>query len=361
MSSGEDDGDKTEDPTDKKRTEAREKGNIAKSMEIITALMMLSTSLCLLILGPGIFNNLGLLMQRSLSGPVALNIQPTDVVQIYNNIMQSTGLMILPFMATMFCVGVLANVMQVGFNLTTENLEIKWDRISPMAGFGRIFSIQNLMKLGVSIAKLTLLVIIVTLFFTSHMGEWEGLPSSDPSIILWYTSWKTFLLAIYIALTLFIIAIIDYGFQWWKHEQDLKMTKQEVRDEMKNMEGDPHIKHKRKEAHRKLAQARELSAVKSADVVITNPTHISVALKYDPKRYPAPVVVAKGQEHMALRIRELARENNIPIIERKPLARKLYAEIKVGQPIPVDMYEVFVEIMAYVYKLSGKKPSDIGS
>jgi flagellar biosynthetic protein FlhB len=152
------------------------------------------------------------------------------------------------------------------------------------------------------------------------------------------------------------LALLDYGFQFWKYEQDLRMTKQEVREELKEMEGDPQIRMRRRDAHRKLAEARQLKDVPKADVIVTNPTEIAVAIQYDPAKMPAPVVVAKGMGEIAAQIRRIAAEHRIPILERKPLARALYRQVKVGGVIPADMYDVFVEILAYVYRVTGRKP-----
>jgi len=159
-------------------------------------------------------------------------------------------------------------------------------------------------------------------------------------------------LAFQLSLGLFVLAAFDYGFQLWKFEQDIKMTKQEVRDEMRHMEGDPHIRQKRREAHRKLANARQVQQAKNADVVITNPTEIAVAIKYDATKMEAPIVLAKGKDLLAARIRKVAAENGIPIVEKKPLAQALYRLVKVGQPIPVELYAGVAEILAYVYRLS---------
>jgi flagellar biosynthetic protein FlhB len=357
--SGGDDGDKTEDPTERKRSEAREKGNVAKSIELVTALMMLTSSLCFLMMGPEMFQNISGLMKRGLSSEPMYTLDPNVVNTMMTQSARSLMEIILPFMLTMFAVAIIANVMQVGLMLNTDALEMKLEHIDPMKGFQRIFSIASVVKLAVSLGKLTALSMIVCWFIYAHLGEWSNLSSSEPSTAFFYICWKFFLLAIYLALALLTIALLDFTFQFWKHEQDLKMSKQEVRDEMKNMEGDPHIRARRREAHRKLAQAKEMNGVKTADVLITNPTHISVALKYDPRRFPAPIVVAKGQEDIALQMRKIAKAHGVPIIERKPLARQLYAEVKVGRPIPPDMYNVFVEIMAYVYRLTGKKPPEL--
>jgi len=181
----------------------------------------------------------------------------------------------------------------------------------------------------------------------------------DPRVTLFYVEGAVVKLAFQLSSALVFLALLDFLYQRWKLEQDLRMSKQEVRDELKEMEGDPVMRQRRREAHRKVAQARELRQVRTADVVITNPTEIAVALKYDPEKMAAPIVVAKGMGEIAASIRRIAAENRIPIIERKEVARSLYRTIKVGQPVPIEMYQVFVEIMAYVYHVTGRTPRSL--
>ncbi len=349
-----DSGEKTEDPTDHRRGEARKDGNVAKSVDVNAAVIMLTAAGGLLFLGPAMGRGLAQLMQAYLSGPALLNLDVGGVVKDSQDIIGHVSGFLLPFLGLMFCAALVANIMQIGFLFTTKPLSLKWDRLSPLAGMKRIASVSSLAKLGTSIGKVIVMVTIAGFFIASNLPMLQGLATAEPDIILGVLGGKILELAFQLALAMLVIAILDFSFQKWKHEKDLKMTKQEIREEMKNMDGDPHMRQRRKEAHKKLAQAKEMNAVPTADVVVTNPTHISVALKYDPEKNPAPIVVAKGMGEIALRIREIAREHDIPIIERKPLARALYRDIKVGQPIPEDMYEVFVEIMAYVYRLAGK-------
>ena len=356
-----DDQEKSEDPTDKRRADARQKGNVAKSTDMNAAAMMLAASSGLLFLGPKIGQTMIKLVQGYLSGPALLQLDSNGVVQDFRDIATLIAGGLLPFVLLMFTAALAINLAQIGFLFTTEPLQLKWERLNPLSGAKRIASITSVVKLSVSIGKIIIFASIVVWFIYSHLPAFAGLLDTDPITIFGYASWLTVQLAFQLSLALFAIAILDFSFQKWKHEQDLKMSKQEIRDEMKNMDGDPMIKHQRREAHRKIAEARELNAVQDADVVINNPTHISVALRYNPEKDPAPIVVAKGAEEIAFRIREIARENNIPMIERKPLARMLYKDVKVGQSIPPDLYETFIEIMAYVYRLTDKKLPDVAA
>ena len=221
-----------------------------------------------------------------------------------------------------------------------------------------IYLLNGLVKLGVSLAKLSLLVLIAVWFSYLVFPSFLALMGAPPETILRDIFNSTIELGLLLALALIILGGLDFAFQKWKHEKDLMMSKQEIREEMKSMDGDPLIRQRRREAHRKLAMSQELSKVATADVVITNPTHISIAIKYDPESMPAPVVVAKGAGEIAFQIRKIANEHGIPIIERKALARQMYRDVKTGQEIPFELYEVFVEIMAYVYSLTGKTMPD---
>ncbi|MCH9656560.1 MAG: flagellar biosynthesis protein FlhB [Planctomycetes bacterium] len=349
-----DTGEKTEQPTDRRRTEAREKGNIAKSTDLNAAGMMLAAAGALYFFAIGLNSDMKNLMETTLTTPVWLRVEPVLIIQrcesIVKMFLQGTALTML----VLFISAVFLNIVQVGFMISPDVLQIKWERLNPIEGAKRIVSVRGLMKLGVSLGKLTLLVLIASWFSYVVFPSFVALMGAPPETILRDIFNSTVELGILLALALILLGALDFAFQKWKHEKDLMMSKQEIREEMKSMEGDPLLRQRRREAHRKLATSQELSKVASADVVVTNPTHISIAIKYDPESMPAPVVVAKGAGEIAFQIRKLANEHGIPIIERKSLARQMYRDVKTGQEIPFELYEVFVEIMAYVYNLSGK-------
>ena len=352
----EDSDDRTEDPTERRRTEAREKGNIARSTDLNAAVLMMAAATALSVLAIPLSMAMATLLRHYLSQPGWTSLDRGFVLQQFWFLGERLAAAALPVLLMMMGAALLANLVQVGFLLSPDVLMPKFGRINPLAGAKRILSIRSLVKLGVSLGKLILLTAIAAAFVAAHLPEYLPLTIAEPAQILLAIDDAVVDLAYQLAMALFVLAVLDFGFQKWKHEQELKMNKQVVRDEMKQMEGDPHIRHRRREAHRKLAQARELGAVKEADVVITNPTHIAVAIKYDPRKMAAPTVVAKGMGEIAAKIREIAEQHGIPIIERKPLARALYRDVKVGRPVPVEMYEVFVEVMAYVYRVSGRQP-----
>ncbi len=351
-------GEKTEEPTDRRRSEAREKGNVARSQDLSAAGMMLVAA--------GLIGFLGLPLSESVVeysrwslGSVRLTISNEDAVRTGEQLAELAGSTVLVWMFFLFIGAVTVNVAQVGFLVAPSALEPKLSRIHPWEGAKRIISVQALVKLGTSLGKLVVLGVISVAFTWWQVGDFPALLRESPARIIGYVHWQATLLAFALAAGLLVLALLDYLFQLWKHEQDLKMTKQEVREEMKNMEGDPHVRARRKEAHRKLAAAREVAATKDADVVVTNPTHFSVALKYDPEVHGAPVVVAKGVDDIAMRIRHIAAEHGVPVLERPEIARALYRDVDVGRPIPSDLYEVFVEIMAYVYEITGRVPQGL--
>lgn len=348
-------GDKTELPTDRRRQEMRERGNVARSVDLNTAVSVLAAATALNFLGPDAVSSLIDLLRKCLTAPVWTDIDSKMIV----GELVSIGILLVrgvgPLFALMLLSSVAINLAQVGFLVSTESLQPNLSRINPLEGFKRIFSMQGIVRLVGSAIKLIVLTAVVAGFISAQLPLFLRSADLETVQICRQTGESLISLSFQLALALGGLALLDYGFQWWKFEQDLKMTKEEVREEMRHMEGDPHIRQRRKEAHRKLTDARQLQQVKTADVVVTNPTEFAVALKYDAKKMAAPIVVAKGADAQAQRIRRVAAENGVPIVEKKPLARALYRDVKVGQPVPVELYEAVAEILAYVYRLNAKQ------
>jgi flagellar biosynthetic protein FlhB len=267
----------------------------------------------------------------------------------------SLGIVLLPILGLLMLGGILSSILQVGLLWLPERVTPDISHISPLSGLKRIFSLSGTARLGFGLVKV--LVVSGVAVAIIYMRWNEVLKASGlemPQLAKFLVSIST-TTVLWIGLALLILAILDYGVQRWKYEQDLKMTHQEVREEMKNLQGDPQIVARRRAIQRQLVLNRISTSVPKADVVITNPTELSVAIQYDPKEMAAPVVVAKGAGVLAQRIRRLALENNIPIVERKPLAQLLYKEVDIGKPIPTDSYAAVAEVLAYVYQLQGKK------
>jgi flagellar biosynthesis protein FlhB len=349
-------GDKTEQPTDHRRQEARQKGNVARSQDLSSSGLMLAVALALALFALPWLRAMGRLIEASLKTARPSGIDAVTVAERFHRLFEYALMETAPFLLLFVAAAILINIAQVGVMVAPEALAPKLNRLNPIEGFQRLFSLRGLARLVGSLAKMLVVVAVAGLFISGALPLLLELTGAQPPDLLRVVHGHLVRLAFQLALALFALALLDFGFQKWKHEQDLQMTKQEIREELKTMEGDPQIRHRRREAHRKLTQARELQQVKAADVVVTNPTHIAVALKYDPQTMPAPTVVAKGMGVIAEQIRLLAAQHAVPIIERKELARELYRTVKVGSPIPVELYQVFVQIMAYVYRISGRTP-----
>ncbi len=347
-------GDKTELPTDRRREEVRERGNVARSVDLNVAVSVLVSAAVLNFFGGDLSLAFADIMKKSLEAPAWTEI---DVGRLTAELWSLAGIVagaLLPALALVVVSAVLVNALQVGFFISTEPLVPNFGRLNPLTGAQRLLSLQSTVRLAGSLFKLIVSCAIVVGFATGRLPDIlrtidNGTAQFCQQLGDWLAS-----LAFQMALGLVTLAGLDYGFQLWKFEQDIKMTKQEIRDEMRHMEGDPHIRQRRREAHRKLVSARNVQQAKNADVVITNPTEIAIAIKYDATNMEAPIVLAKGKGVLAAQIRRVAIEAGIPIIEKKPLAQALYRAVKVGQAIPVDLYEGVAEILAYVYRLSKK-------
>jgi flagellar biosynthetic protein FlhB len=250
---------------------------------------------------------------------------------------------------------VLANLFQIGFLFVPERISPDISRLSPLAGLGRIFSLTGTMRLGFGLFKLLVIGVVAGVILWGRRNDVLRAGNLDTlqfSHLLVNITLKT---TLWIGVALILLALLDYTMQRWKLEQDLKMSHQEVREEMKQQQGDPQIAARRRAIQRQMVLQRISSAVPKADVIVTNPTELSVAIQYDPDEMAAPVVVAKGAGVLAQRIRRLALENNIPIVERKPLAQLLYKDVDIGKPVPTESYAAVAEVLAYVYQLKGKK------
>jgi flagellar biosynthetic protein FlhB len=354
-----DSGEKTELPTDRRRTQARERGNVARSVDLTAAGLLLGAAAVFYVLAIPLCRTLAELTADSLRGASPGPFGVPEAANRIRRILQLISPNMLGVLLAMMLAAFIWNVVQVGILIAPEVLQPNFARLNPLTGFRRILSPAALVRLVVSLAKLVILVGIAVWSIRSMLPWCIHLIDVEPRITLFYVEGAIVKLAFQLSSALVFLALIDFLYQRWKTEQDMRMSKQEVRDEMKEMEGDPVMRQRRREAHRKVAQARELRQVRTADVIVTNPTEIAVALKYDPEKMSAPIVVAKGMGEIAASIRRIAAENRIPIIERKEVARSLYRTVKVGQAIPVEMYQVFVEIMAYVYHVTGRTPQSL--
>jgi flagellar biosynthetic protein FlhB len=348
-------GEKSFDPTPHRRQQAREQGQVAFSQDLGSAALLVVGAFVLSRWGGAIVDAAGRFMEQQLAAPHVPPMNEADVTAQLYAMMMRFGVPLLPILGLLMLAGVLSTVLQIGLLFVPDKLQMDLSRINPLAGFRRILSLQGVARLGFGLFKVLIVAVVsgAVLYRRSNevMGAGE-MPLGDLAHFLVDISLST---ALWVGTALFILALLDYGFQRWRHEQDLRMTHQEIREEMKNMQGDPAVIARRKAIQRQMALNRIGDKVPKADVVVTNPTELAVAIQYDPLTMAAPVVLAKGAGVLAQRIRRLALENDIPVVERKPLAQLLYKEVAVNHPVPDQSYAAVAEVLAYVYQLKGKK------
>jgi flagellar biosynthetic protein FlhB len=350
----EDFGDKTEAPTPRRREEAREQGNVARSTDLTAAALLLGGLVLLNWTGANLFGAMSGLVMRMLSGESLAAVRTETFDRGVIAVLAGIGKALLPLFGGLLLVAVVVNVAQVGFHLSAKKLQPDLGALNPLKGFGRIFQGRGAMQLVMGVLKMALVGIAAYSAVHGRIGQIVTVQRLSHLQAFKLGAELVYSIGIRVALLLLVLALIDYAWQRWQLEQSLKMTKQEVKDEMRRMEGDPKIKARRRQIAMQMAQKKLKKDVPTADVVITNPTEFAVALKYDEGQMHAPRVIAKGQGLMAKRIRELAIEAGVPILERKPLARALYKLVEVGHEIPEEFYSAVAEILAYVYELTGK-------
>jgi flagellar biosynthetic protein FlhB len=350
----EESGDRSQDATPHRRQQAREEGHVAKSQDLGSAVLLLLATVALLVLGGSVTEFIGHYTQQQLGSAVLSMDVPTFVNQSLGTLWGLAKCM-LPILGLLFAGGVAVDLAQVGILFLPEKAMPDLSRLDPLQGFQRLFSVAGTARLGFGIFKILVIGVVATVAIYGQRMTILGLVGLSVPEIAAYLSQTLLWTCLKIAVALVILALLDFAFQRWKYNRDLRMTPQEIREEMKNLEGNPQIAARRRVVARQLALNRLADAVPKADVVVTNPTELAVALQYDPEAMAAPVVVAKGAGLIAARIRHLALENNIPIVERKPLAQALYREVQLNHPIPTDRFAAVAEILAYVYQLKGKK------
>lgn len=348
------DGDKSQEATPHRRQKAREEGSVAKSQDLASALLLLAALGALAMSGGSLIGFIADYGRRQLGGEAWLQAEPAFAVAECNGLLVELGRRLLPILGLILGGAVLVHIGQIGFFFLPGKVGLDLSRIDPLSGLKRIFSLDSVVRLGFSVFKLVLIAGIAFLCVSQDLPQILALSGQRlPEIAV--TVWQLmFWTGLKIGLALLVLAVFDYGYQRWRHEQDLRMTSQEVREEMRNLEGDPQVAARRRNVQRQLVTHRLAQAVPKADVVVTNPTELAVAIQYDPEKMAAPIVVAKGAGPIAQQIRRLALEHGIPILERKPLAQALYREVQIDHPVPRDKYAAVAELLAYVYHLKGK-------
>ncbi len=353
-------GEKTEPATQKKLDDARKKGQVAKSREITNGLELLALFLILKLwvghMGVqflDVFNNV-----YSKIPEIVVFWQGTmpqrEVRILFRQMAFQVLIIIAPILAIGFLIAFVTDVAQVKWKPTLEPMKPKLSKLNPLKGFKKFLSLNALVELVKSIAKIGLILYVCYIYLKDKWPILLNLYDLTLMQALQLIAETVTDLGIRIALLYMLIAFADFAYQKIKFKNDMKMTKQEIKEEYKQQEGDPQIKNKIRQKMRESSMRRMMQELPQADVVITNPTHYAVAIKYDPKVADAPLVIAKGEDYLAARIKEVARENKIEIVENKPLARMLYANVDIGQAVPPELYQAVAEVLAFVYQLQGK-------
>ncbi len=343
-------GERTEEATQQRREDFRRRGQVAQTRELSSALFIMGALMCIWLAGSFMFNQISTLFHGTMGDKLVQAVRLGN----YQPILQFSFIQLLllagPILLFFWVLSIVSTVVQTGFMYNEEALQFKPERLDPVAGLKKIFSMRSLVEGIKSILKLILIGVVTYFVIRSELRQIPQMAEWEITQILFYIGNLVVKLLSNLCIVLFGLALADYLFQRWELEKEMMMTKQEIKEEIKSREGDPLIKARVKRIQRDLATKRMMDDVKKADVIVTNPTHIAVALKYDDTMI-APKVIAKGADHIAEKIRNLARELNIPIVENKPLARTMYKTLKIGQMIPRELYTAVAEVLSYIYRL----------
>jgi flagellar biosynthesis protein FlhB len=345
-------GEKTEQPTPKRLEEAYNKGQFAKSPETQTVCVLLGVLMSLMFAGAEIWRTMAQSMVSTLG-----HLHDTPVTQSGLQHYAINGALVLgkcvwPILAAAMIGGLLAGGIQTRFRTTPDALSFNWERLNPAEGLQRVFSIRSAVPTGIGAIKLSVIIVLTYSVIKGILTDPIFHSSVDVARIAGFMAESSFKIVLRVGMALFFLAGADYGYQFWKTHRDLMMTKEEIKEETKNAEGNPQVKAQQRRRKSSNSKRKMLMEVPKADVIVTNPTHIAIALRYDKKTMRAPRIIAKGTRLNALRIREIAKQHQVPIIENKPLARLMFKYGKVGGEIPAELYSAVAEILAWVYRVN---------
>lgn len=346
--------DKTETATPKRREDARKKGNVAKSMELNSALVLVVSLLVLRIAGPYMLQSMVGILRDTFSSLHTRGVSPETIFSLMTIYGVKSLVICLPIMLSAGAIGFSANVLQVGLRASTTAMSPDLNRMDPLKGMSKLVSWRGAVELVKSILKVTAVGYVVYAFMREqfpHLWTLCDMSVRDSSSVIAGLCWRMIARA---CVVMVVIAVLDFIYQRYQYELGIKMTKQEVKDEYKLSEGDPEVKGRIRQRQRQMARQRMMRDVPRADVIVTNPTHYAVAIMYEPEKMTAPTVVAKGQRLVAQRIREIAEAHGVPIVENPPVAQMLYKMVEIGQTIPEELYQAVAEILAFVYRMSEK-------
>lgn len=345
---------RTEKATPKRRQKSRQRGQVAQSREIPSVLILMTALGFFYFAGSWMFWNINEFIGGIYQDLDILRLNTVSDLSAFSvDIFKKLFSILIPFFVPILIAGFVGNIGQVGFEIHSEPLAPKLSKLNPIAGLKRFVSLKSLVELAKSILKLLIIGGISYGLIKAEMRGFPPLMQQGIGEILLFIAQVAFKILFFVCLALIILALLDYIYQRWQFEQSIKMTKQEVKDERKQSEGDPKVKSRIRKAQLEMAARRMMEAVPEADVVITNPVHLAVALKFEASEMIAPTVIAKGSGHIAERIKEIASEHQVPIVEDKPLAQTLFKMVEIGEFIPVELYRAVAEILAYVYRLRG--------
>lgn len=349
------DSEKTEEPSEHRREEFRNRGEVASSRELNSILILFATFLTLILSGVFIFETL----TEYIEWLYTLDPQKIYAAKPFQQLIEKTAYCGLkcsaPCLIVALCIGVLAQVMQIGFLFAPDVLQLKFDRINPINGMTRLFNKKSIVEVIKGLLKFAVILIIAYSVMRNNLSNMSGFLHVDVLQSFLYGKTIMVKLGFSILLGLFVVALADFAWEKYSYTQKLKVTKQQSKEELKEKEGNPEIKNRIRAIQRDVARKRMMAKVPKADVIVTNPTHISIALRYDPTTMVAPEVLAKGADGIAMRIREIAKQNDIPIVENIQLARTLYKTVKVGHGVPRTLYKSIAEVLAFVYKFKKKR------
>lgn len=349
-------GNKTEKATPKKRRDERKKGNVFMSRDAVAVASLLGTFAILWLVAGAFVEQLGGFMSLCFA---SIGEEPQEAVSKSGELGIQAVMVILktvgPVVAVAILCAVAATFAQTRFLVSTESIKPKFNRLSPLQGFKRLFSLKSLVETGKNLIKIVILLVIIFLSIRDMFLESSNYLYTDLTASVAHLVEMAWGMVVRICIAFVAVAALDFFYQWWDYEKNMMMTKQEVKEEYKQMEGDPQVKGKIKEIQRRRAQQRMMQQVPGADVVIRNPTHFAVALRYKPGQDDAPIVLAKGQDAVALRIVQIAEDNQVAVVENVPLARALYAQAELNQFIPPDLYDPVAKVLVYIFKLNDKQ------
>lgn len=350
----ESDDEKTEEPSAQRHEDFRKEGQVAQSKELTSLMVLLGTMAVMWGMGPSLTGDFMDFMRRIFAESAATELTAEKAGTLLLLCLGQSARLVLPIAAAGFAAGVIGSVVQFGFLYTWAPLAPQLSRLDPLSGFQRIASMQSLMEGFKSVLKLTAVISVTYMMLKSELIASTSTVDMEASQFMAYMGTTAFRLVGGVCIGLFVVAALDFAYQKFRYRKSLMMTKQELKQEHKQREGDPLLKARIRSLQREMARKRMMQEVPKADVIVTNPTHFAVALKYDAEKMAAPRVIAKGADLVAQRIKEVARKNGIPLVENVPLARALHKSVKVGGSVPRSLYQAVAEVLAYVYRLKGR-------